>query len=78
MYVEKQRTKDLRKKVKVMSLIFTVACVLALIAVLTIMGTGLVAKVVMLAIAIVWIVGIWRSSKIMGETVVKIENDRDH
>tara|TARA_R110002051_G_scaffold84103_4_gene148939 strand:- start:374 stop:610 length:237 start_codon:yes stop_codon:yes gene_type:complete len=78
MYVEKQRTKDLRKRVKIMSVIFTVACISALIAILTIMGTGSVAKILMLAIAIVWIVGIWRSSKIMGETIVRIENSRDH
>lgn len=78
MYVEKQRTKDLRKRVKIMSVIFTVACILGLIAILTIMGTGSVAKILMLAIALIWIMGIWRSSKIMGETVVKIENSRDH
>lgn len=78
MYVEKQRTKDLRRKVKIMSVVFTAACVLGLIAILTIMGTGSVAKILMLAIAIVWIVGIWQSSKIMGETIVKIENSRDH
>ena len=78
MYVEKQRTKDLRKKVKVMSAVFTVACALALIGVLAILGTGSVAKILLLAIAVFWVVGIWRSSKIMGETVVKIENDRDY
>lgn len=78
MYVEKQRTKDLRKKAKVRSLIFTAACVLALVAVSLVLGTGSVAKIVMLAIAVIWIMGIWKLSKTMGEAVVKIENDRDH
>jgi hypothetical protein len=78
MYVEKQRTKDLRKEIKVKSLIFTILCALALIAVLSMMGTGSVAKVVMLAIAVIWIAGIWVSSKRMGEKIVKIENNRDH
>lgn len=77
MYVEKQKTKDLRKKVRVMSAIFTVACALALIVVWAILGTGSVAKILMLAIAVFWIIGIWRSSKIMGESVVRIENSND-
>lgn len=61
-----------------MSAILTVACAVGLIAVLSIMGTGSIAKVVMLAIVIVWIVGIWKLSKTMGEAVVKIENSIDH
>jgi ABC-type dipeptide/oligopeptide/nickel transport system permease subunit len=77
MYVEKQRTKDLRKKVRVISIIFTVACFIALIVILSILGTSLVGKVLMIAIVIFWVVGIWQSSKRMGETVVKIENSSD-
>lgn len=77
MYVEKQRTKDLRKKVRVISIIFTVACFMALIVILSILGTSSLAKVLMIAIVIFWVVGIWQSSKRMGETVVKIENSSD-
>lgn len=77
MYVEKQRTKDLRKKVRAISIIFTVACFMALIVILSILGTSSLAKVLMIAIVIFWVVGIWQSSKRMGETVVKIENSSD-